>query len=146
MRSVRAFTGMVGVAALVALVPSARASVCQAPPGRSAIVEYCETIPGAKKVHRSHSPVPASTRRALEKAGPAGAAVLQLADDGTRAKKRKRHVRAAPPRPPAAVSGLSFSLGRVGSVGSLLIWVLVAVAVVLAAAALLRWRRRASAA
>jgi hypothetical protein len=142
MRSVRAFTGMVGVAALVALVPSARASVCQAPPGRSAIVEYCETVPSAKKTQRSHSPVPASTQRALEKAGPAGAAVLQLADSGTR---KKRHARPVASRPPSAVSGLSFSLGRVGSVGSLLLWILVAVAVVLAVASLVRWRRRASA-
>jgi hypothetical protein len=141
MRSVRGFT--LGVAALVALVPSAHASVCQAPPGRSAIVEYCESVPSAKKTaHRTHSAVPPSTRRALEHAGPAGAAVLTLASNGPRA---KRHVARAPASPPAAVSGLSSSLGRVGSVGSLLLWVLIAVAVVLAAAALVLRRRRASA-
>jgi hypothetical protein len=86
--------------------------------------------------------VPASTQRALEKAGPAGAAVLQLADSGTR---KKRHARPVASRPPSAVSGLSFSLGRVGSVGSLLLWILVGFAVVLAVASLVRRRRRASA-
>jgi hypothetical protein len=41
-------------------------------------------------------------------------------------------------RPPSAVSGLPFSLGSVGSIGSLLVRVLVAVAVVLAGVALVR--------
>jgi hypothetical protein len=136
MRAIPAYTGLVAIVALM-LVPAARGATCQAPPGRSAIVEYCETVPGAKKAPASHPTVPPATRRALTQAGPAGVQVLAL----TR-KHARRHQHRAAAAPPSAVSGVGSAIGGVDSAGSLLLWVLLGVALALASAAAWMYRRR----
>lgn len=75
------------VFALVAPRAMASAANCAAPPGTSGIDEYCEVLPtaGGPTHHTGHKggskqvdKVPATTRKALQKQGDAGAAVLAL--------------------------------------------------------------------
>jgi hypothetical protein len=63
---------------------AAAATTCQAPPGTSAIDQYCEALPspgGSGSGHHKHSkPVSNSTSKQLEQQGPTGQAVLNLAN------------------------------------------------------------------
>jgi hypothetical protein len=140
MRSPRTHAGLAAVVlALLALgTPGAQAAkTCEAPPGRSAIVEYCELVPGDNTHGKAHA-VPNPARGELRRAGPTGAALLALA----RQVPARGHLRGRPSPPPALISGLPFALGHAGSPGWLLPLVLLAIAVVLAASAWWRWRQR----
>ena len=173
-----AFLGALLACALVAQPAGASSSstTCQAPPGTSAIDQYCEALPapgGNSGHHKKHShPVSNSTTKALEKQGPAGQAVLNLVgssgDAGTpapvkhKAAKRHRHHKqqASTPSssPPAATTPVSHALpapdsnplsavgsaiGTGSSTGAVLLWLLVALAVVMGGTALIGYRRRA---
>lgn len=175
-----AFLGALLACALVAQPAGASSSstTCQAPPGTSAIDQYCEALPapgGSSGHHKKHShPVSNSTTKALEKQGPAGQAVLNLAnssgDAGTpavvkhKAVKRHRHHKqqASTPasNPPAVtnakavshalpapgsnpVSAVGSAIGTGSSTGAVLVWLLVALAVVMGGTALIGYRRRA---
>lgn len=179
-----AFLGALLACALVAQPAGASSSstTCQAPPGTSAIDQYCEALPapgGNSGHHKKHShPVSNSTTKALEKQGPAGQAVLNLAnssgDAGTpapapavvkhKAVKRHRHHKqqASTPssNPPAVtnakavshalpapgsnpVSAVGSAIGTGSSTGAVLLWLLVALAVVMGGTALIGYRRRA---
>jgi hypothetical protein len=82
-------TACLGILFFVLLAPGAMAADnCQAPPGTSGIDEYCEALPtpGGSGSHHGGSghggqkkdQVPPSTRKALQKQGDNGAAVLAL--------------------------------------------------------------------
>jgi hypothetical protein len=83
----RTFLEMVRIALLlltlllVAAAPAA-AQTCQAPPGTSAVDEYCETIPEADGDRGAGDPreaeVPAETVRSLERSGEEGQALNRL--------------------------------------------------------------------
>ena len=73
---------------------TAPTTTCQAPPGTSAIDQYCEALPspggGSSKHHKKHSsPVSKQTTKELEQSGPAGKAVLGLADSSGSAGAQK---------------------------------------------------------
>lgn len=177
-----AFLGALLACALVAQPAGASSSstTCQAPPGTSAIDQYCEALPapgGNSGHHKKHShPVSNSTTKALEQQGAAGKAVLNLAnssgDAGTpapapvkhKAVKRHRHHKqqaSAPSSNPPAVtnvkpashalpapgsnplSAVGSAIGTGSSTGALLLWLLVALAVVMGGTALIGYRRRA---
>jgi hypothetical protein len=183
-----AFLGALLACALVAQPAGAASSstTCQAPPGTSAIDQYCEALPapgGNSGHHKKHShPVSNSTTKALEKQGAAGKAVLNLVgssgDAGTsaptvpatpapvkhKAVKRHRHHKqqasAPSSNPPATtnvkpvshalpapasnpVSAVGSAIGTGSSTGAVLLWLLVALAVVMGGTALIGYRRRA---
>jgi cell division septation protein DedD len=83
-------TACLGILFFVLLAPGAMAADnCQAPPGTSGIDEYCEALPtpgGSGSHHggggngggQKKDRVPAGTRKALQKQGDNGAAVLAL--------------------------------------------------------------------
>ncbi len=148
-------------------------TTCQAPPGTSAIDQYCEALPspGAGGSGHKHSkPVSNSTTKQLEKQGSTGQAVLNLADssgDATAApapkpKKHHRHHRRhattpspATPSTPRPVSGslpapssnplsaVGSAIGTGSSTGAVLLWILVALAVLMGGTAFIGHRRRA---
>jgi hypothetical protein len=78
--------GFLVFAALAAAIIAAPASAqsCKAPPGMSAIDQYCEAIPaaagdrGSTDADRGGRPIPAATVRALERRGPDGQAIIGL--------------------------------------------------------------------
>jgi hypothetical protein len=155
-------------------------TTCQAPPGTSAIDQYCEALPspgGGSSHHRKHShPVSNSTTKQLQQQGAAGKAVLNLADSsgdaGTpvqpapvathkpAARHHKRKPAASSPAPPAVhnvsvasqalpapasnpLSAVGSAIGTGSSTGAVLLWLLVALAVVMGGTALIGYRRRA---
>src|SRR3954447_1558052 len=74
---------LVALAAALAAAP-ASAQSCKAPPGMSAIDQYCEAIPspggdrGNGDADRGGLPIPAAAKRALERRGPEGQAIVGL--------------------------------------------------------------------
>ena len=122
---------------------------CVAPPGNSAVEQYCEAVPsagGGSKPKASHG-VDGATAQRLSRAGKDGAAVLKLAKsapkpskakaDGTTSSGQARPVPAGDP-----LRAVKSSISGGDTVGSGFIWALVAVA---AAAVGLGWiglRRR----
>ncbi|HKN94532.1 MAG TPA: hypothetical protein VJU60_09385 [Thermoleophilaceae bacterium] len=146
-------------------------TTCQAPPGTSAIDQYCEALPspGSSGHHKHSKPVSNSTTKQLEKQGPTGQAVLNLADSSGDAnvapaapKPKKHHRRhhsrhAATPSPvtpkPASgslpapssnpLSAVGSAIGTGSSTGAVLLWILVALAVLMGGTAFIGHRRRA---
>lgn len=145
-------------------------STCQAPPGTSAIDQYCEALPspgGGSGHHRKHShPVSNSTAKQLAQQGAAGKAVLNLADSSgdassppaakhkSAARHHKRDSATSSPAPPAMnnalpapasnpLSAIGSAIGTGSSTGAVLLWLLVALAVVMGGTALIGYRRRA---
>jgi hypothetical protein len=178
-----AFLGAL-VALAVLAQPAGAASgpgtTCQAPPGTSAIDQYCEALPtpgGTSGHHRAHShPVSNSTTKQLEQQGAAGKAVLNLANSSGDAgstppappvavhkkaiRHHKRKAASSSPTPPAVtkvkpasnalpapasnpLSAVGSAIGTGSSTGALLLWLLVALAVVMGGTALIGYRRRA---
>src|SRR3954447_19525859 len=74
---------LVALAAALSAAP-ASAQSCKAPPGMSAIDQYCEAIPSASgdrgntDPDRGGVPIPAATKRALERHGADGQAIVRL--------------------------------------------------------------------
>src|SRR4051794_2623443 len=74
---------LVALAAAITAAP-ASAQSCKAPPGMSAIDQYCEAIPspggerGNTDSDRGGVPIPAAASRALERRGTDGKAILAL--------------------------------------------------------------------
>jgi hypothetical protein len=144
-------------------------STCQAPPGTSAIDQYCEALPtpgGTSGHHRKHShPVSNSTTKQLEQQGAAGKAVLNLADSSGDAgstppakhkspvRHHKRKSATSSPKPPASnalpapdsnpLSAVGSAIGTGSSSGAVLLWLLVALAVIMGGTAFIGYRRRA---
>ena len=151
-------------------------TTCQAPPGTSAIDQYCEALPspGSSGHHKHSKPVSNSTTKKLEQHGSTGQAVLNLADSSGDAnaapapapkpkpKVHHRHHRSrvttAPPAAPVKaqpvggslpapssnpLSAVGSAIGTGSSTGALLLWILVAVALVMGGTAFIGHRRRA---
>jgi hypothetical protein len=167
-----AFASALLASALIAQ-PAGAASTCQAPPGTSAIDQYCEALPspgGNSGHHKKHShPVSKSTTKQLEQQGPAGKAVLGLANSsgnaGAQEPAHKRHHKhhaasgSAPSSsaPPAAspashtlpapdsnpLSAVGSAIGTGSSTGAVFLILLVALAVVMGGTAVIGYRRRA---
>src|SRR3954447_848349 len=85
---------LVALAAALSAAP-ASAQSCKAPPGMSAIDQYCEAIPspggdrGSTAPDRGGAPIPPAARRALAKAGPNGQAMLALGGPASKAEARQ---------------------------------------------------------
>jgi hypothetical protein len=136
--------------ALVLLIaPAARAASCQAPPGISAVAEYCEVVPGGGHARHGASPgaspaVPGATAEALRQDGANGQAVLNLTNVSPRphapAGKAKRSSAARPSGTP--LSGIRNSVASGATAGSVFVWVLVAIALGVIGVAWLRYRGR----
>lgn len=136
--------------ALVMLAaPGARAASCEAPPGISAVAEYCEAVPGGGHdrhgVSSGGSPaVPGATAEALRQDGANGQAVLSLTTGRARphapAGKPKRSSAARPSGTP--LSGIRNSVASGATAGSVFVWVLVAIALGVIGVAWLRYRGR----
>lgn len=165
---------------------------CQAPPGRSGLDQYCETLPGATGDRNpgsgggSGGDVGPSTRRRLERSGAEGQALLGLigrasdgeegsgagggkssreqSTDGRGKSSRERSAadrdgggkssrgssgsgneKAADEPPNDVLSAVRSAADSGASAGPLFIWVLVAVAVAIAAIAWIRYRVRGGA-
>jgi hypothetical protein len=157
----KARLGVITVAALTALAMMAGpadAVSCKAPPGMSAIDEYCEAIPapggdrGNTDPDRGGVAIPAAALRALDRAGPAGKAIVALSGPASKersnsSKSSTQPVQAvvAPNRPSQdPFTALGSSLGNAGDTagGPLLGTVLLLFALVFFASAWLRYRRR----
>lgn len=132
---------------LLVLAPapaSAADPTCQAPPGTAAIDQYCENVPpptgGSGAGHGGSAPtqsaVPARTARQLAKHG--AGALLALAGGSTHARDTGRQ----PAAPGSPLGSVGASLTRGDTIGSGLVWVLLAIALALGGAAWLRFRRR----
>jgi hypothetical protein len=151
------------VAIAVALTPGAAlAQSCKAPPGMSAIDQYCEAIPGpvgdrgSGDADRGGRPIPASARAALERQGAEGRAILALSAAGTARETGARGGGSAPGpdssgehvQSPASNSGnplsaLASGVSDGATANGLLGTVMLAVALVFFASVWLRYRRRA---
>jgi hypothetical protein len=138
---------------------------CQAPPGRSGIDQYCETIPGAggDESSGSHqgtggrgssgSTLSRGTRSQLRNAGDAGAGVLNLVDGDNSTKGKKKSSGSSSKgggdeSSSNSVGSNPLSAVRSGvesgsSAGPWFLWALLAIAAVFLALAWLRYRRRA---
>jgi hypothetical protein len=160
------------VTAMLVTAGPAAAQRCNAPPGTAAVDQYCENMPsatggggsgGGGSNDSSRANVPSSTVRALDRAGERGKELKRfLGDDvasaqGRSGKKqtpertstRKAEKREAVGKPPTQPS--SNPLGAVQSavnsgttVGSGFIWLLVALTLLIAGIAWLRYRRGSS--
>jgi hypothetical protein len=151
---------------LVIAEPAFAKSGCTPIPGRSALDQYCESIPGASGPesptsgrHHKRSHLPGHTRSSLRHHGSAGAGVLSLVDGagaagaptGAASGHGARHGRAAkdaaadatgdePSNNPLAA--LASGVGSGSSAGPAFVWLLLLLAAALAAVAWLRYRRR----
>src|SRR3954452_20521267 len=73
----------------------AHAQSCKAPPGMSAIDEYCEAIPaaggdrGSTDPDRGGVPIPQAIRRALQRRGADGQAILALGGPASQKQARR---------------------------------------------------------
>ncbi len=154
---------VLAVLALGLLAPTtASAQTCEAPPGTSGIEQYCESIqgPGGKagpgdRGSRGGRGVGGPTARELRGSGSDGRAVLGLAG-GSRAGSASGSSGAGSGEDSGGASAsqgsgrgsrdggvssvLSGAMSAIGS-GSGLVWILIAIAVVLAGVAWLRFRR-----
>jgi hypothetical protein len=159
------------LALLVAAPASAQGDRCQAPPGRSALEQYCEQLPGAggSQGGGGGGGVDRKTARELRSAGGAGAALLGLAESsgggtgsngggsGSGGSGRSEgggsgagasgsgssDTGDADAEPSGSVlSALTSSAEDGPTVGNALAWVLIAIAIGCFAVAWLAWRRR----
>jgi hypothetical protein len=152
---------------LMAAIPAAAQAErrCQAPPGRSGIDQYCETVPGAGgdegsgrhtgagRNPGSGSTLSRGTRSQLRSAGEAGAGVLNLVDGDNSTKQKKKSPASSSKgggdrSSSNSVSSNPLSAVRSGvesgsSAGPVFLWALLAVAAVFLALGWLRYRRRA---
>src|SRR4051794_40421262 len=168
-RSIRQQTSLLCacVLLLLATIPAAAQAKqrCQAPPGRSGIDQYCETIPGAGGDEgsgsrqgtgsgggSSGSTLSRGTRSQLRNAGDAGAGVLGLVDGDNSTKQKKKPASSSKGggdrSSSDSVSSNPLSAVRSGvesgsSAGPWFLWALLAIAAVFLALAWLRYRRRA---
>jgi hypothetical protein len=122
---------------------------CKAPPGTSAIDQYCETIPAAggdrgssdRSGSRAESSLSPRTAQALRQAGPNGAGILALPAGAPRGGSAV----ATPPKPaPVSESPLNAvgsAIESGASVDSRFLWVLIGLGIAFVAAAWLRYRR-----
>jgi hypothetical protein len=146
----QAVVACAAVAAIALLLPSVANAACQTLPGRSGIEEYCETIPGATGNRTpferpSHSRLSQRTASELARAGTTGKQVLGLARTGPSQASGKsgRAATGAGGGPTnGAVDTANTGVTNGSSVGSGLIWALVAAAVLVSGLALLRRRLR----
>ena len=137
----------------------ASAQSCKAPPGMSAIDQYCEAIPspagdrGNTDPDRGGVPIPPAARQALAKSGPDGQSILALG--GSASKKEARQVQRGgsagvptgvqpdqPSENPLSAVANGFS-GTGDTVGPLFGTMLLFFALVFFSLAWLRYRRRA---
>jgi hypothetical protein len=154
--------GSLVVALLAAAVVAAPASAqsCKAPPGMSAIDQYCEAIPSAggdrgnADTDRGGLPISAQTRRELERRGADGRAIIDLS---SAAKQKRATGEGSPSGTPAAsstdeadrpsnnpLSAISAGFGQTGdTAGPLFGTLLLVVALAFFGTAWLRYRRRA---
>jgi hypothetical protein len=150
------------IAAAIAISASpAAAQSCKAPPGMSAIDQYCEAIPGAagdrgnSDLDRGGLPIPAATQRALARSGPDGRAVIGLSAASAKQGSGKGHRGAGagvkpatgPDRPAEApssnpIAALAAGVTDGATVSPLLGTVMLFLALVFFGTAWLRYRRR----
>jgi hypothetical protein len=142
---------VLGATMLVAAPASAQS--CKAPPGTSAIDEYCEAIPspsgdrGSTDSDRGGLPIPAATRRALEKAGADGRSIVKLSASATKRKRPAGDAAAAKasgeagPASGNVIDALAAGVGEGGTVGPLFGTLLLFLALVFASLGWLRYRR-----
>jgi hypothetical protein len=158
-RRLKTFLVVMALGAAVCAAP-ASAQSCKAPPGMSAIDEYCEAIPapsgdrGNTDTDRGGRPIPAATRAALEKQGAAGQAIIALSAPASKQGSKgggggttahPAPVSIQPDKPSAnPLSALAAGFGDTGdTVGPLFGTLLLFFALVFFATAWLRYRRRA---
>lgn len=165
MAAIHRFAVLVVIAGVFCLPAGAIGQTsCEAPPGTSAIDQYCETIPradgprgaGDPGATRTPRPLPASTLRALRGgdadaraladtlAGPAG----EGSDGDGGGQGRSNAPKVAGLDAPSAedpstnpFSALKASVGSGGSIGGGFIWTLIAIALLMFSLAWLRFRR-----
>ncbi len=167
----RAFsTLLAALAAIMIMAAPAAAQKCQAPPGTAAVDQYCENVPSATgdggdgSGGTSGGSAPQSTVRALDRSGTSGKALNTfLGEDvasarvGTKSKQGSKQstdrakTGAREPKGTAPTQPSSNPLGAVQSavnsgttVGSGFIWILVALTLLIAGIAWLRFRRRST--
>jgi hypothetical protein len=150
----------IAAGAFALLASPAAAQSCKAPPGMSAIDQYCEAIPGAAgdrgntDPDRGGLPIPAATQRALERRGPDGRAIIGLSAASAKQGAGKSAVTpvvapsGGPDRPaeaPAAnpISALASGVTGGETAGPLLGTLMLFFALVFFSTAWLRYRRRA---
>jgi hypothetical protein len=138
----------------------ASAESCKAPPGMSAIDQYCEAIPspsgdrGSTDGDRGGRPIPAAALRALQRQGADGAAIVHLSAPAARGEKAQGGGGSQGNSIPAQVrpqspsenplSAVTSGFGAAGdTTGPLFGTVLLCLALVFFATAWLRYRRRA---
>jgi hypothetical protein len=151
------------VTALTAAIIAAPAAAqsCKAPPGMSAIDQYCEAIPspggdrGNGDADRGGVPIPAAAKRALERHGPDGQAIVGLSQASAKQAGGSGRTTTSPRgQVPASVhpdaqsrnpaTAIVSGFGDTGdAVGPLFGTVLLFLALVFFATAWLRYRRRA---
>jgi hypothetical protein len=156
----RSAAPLLAVLSAAMIAAPASAESCKAPPGMSAIDQYCEAIPspsgdrGSSDSDRGGQPIPAAARRALARQGADGAAIVHLSAPASRGEKATRGggTQAAPipakvrPESPSGnpLSAVADGLGAAGDTsGPLFGTVLLFLALVFFATAWLRYRRRA---
>jgi hypothetical protein len=132
--------------------PAADAQRCVAPPGRAGIEQYCERLPGAggdRPTGGQDGPTVGTdldpqTRRALAET-PAGTALLRLPEGSARGGARGDRAagdgaRSAEDPGEGVVGGLSAAASDATSATPIVVWILVAIAIALAATAWVRSR------
>jgi hypothetical protein len=147
------------IAACLALSPCAATPAwgatanCQAPPGTSAVDQYCETIPAPggdrgssdRTGRRTGSSLTPGTARTLGRAGTDGRGILSLPAGAPPAHARRHAPALAPPKPAPAsespFSAIGSAVDAGGSLGSGFMWVLIALGIGFVGAAWMRYRR-----
>jgi hypothetical protein len=145
---------------------TALAQDCVAPPGTAGIDQYCETVPsaggdqGAGSKSRSPAPVSGKTVSTLERSGEDGKALNRFLgqDPGASAGKRGRKPSAGERRQESAsldgqtadepssnpLAAVRSAVGSGDTVGSGFVWTMLAITLLMAAVAWVRYRRRPS--
>jgi hypothetical protein len=127
---------------------------CEAPPGRAGIEQYCESIPGAGGDRptsesgngRVADELPGSAQRALGSSGSAGSAVLNLPSGGDNEGKRGTRRGSLDPAPTSdggsggVADALASSADEATSNTPVVVWILIAIALMFAAAVWTRAR------
>ena len=142
------------LAALLAVAPAGSAQPakrCEAPPGTAGSEQYCETLPTGSGERQStgrtggDGSYDRGTRRALEREGPLGRALLALpASGGSGGAPAKERVDSRPDPPGAPIGSLGSALESGSSAGDGFIWLLLAAGLGMGGIAWWRWRRRAA--
>ena len=155
---------VLGLLLAVAIPANAEAKrTCEAPPGRSGIDQYCETVPSAggdesggnfdgTRRGRGGAALPGGTRSQLGRAGAIGAGVLNLVDQSGSGKAQHKRQRSSKTSDsgtaaPESVSSNPLSAVRSGvesgsSAGPGFVWALIAIVVLFVALGWVRYRRR----